>query len=86
MFDASILKVLYKCEAAKRIKGDDLSVFVQNVFDRFDAYCASHDTDDDDFLDDFVDETVLALGGEDMEKSLDAAELIDALVPYLLEK
>lgn len=85
MFDAQILKDLRKCEAAKSKTTDELSIFVQSVFDAWDAYCASHDMDSDDALDDFVDETVLALAGEDMDASLDAAELIDALVPYLVE-
>jgi hypothetical protein len=85
MFDAQVLTALRKCEAGRKLSHEALYDFAQDCFARWRAFCDTHDADDEDALDDFIDETLLALCGEDMDASLDAAELLDALIPFLPE-
>lgn len=83
MFDAQILTALGRCEAGRKLSREALYAFIEDCFARWRVFFDTHDTDDDDALDDFIDETLLALCGEDIDASLDAAELLDALVPFL---
>ena len=85
MGERPMLELTRAIEAGRNLSHEALYDFAQDCFSRWRAFCDTHDADDEDALDDFIDETLLALCGEDMDASLDAAELLDALIPFLPE-
>ena len=84
MFDAQILKVLRATQAGKSMSAEALTAFANEIFTRWDAF--KENATDDDAMDDFIDEVLWDMYGDDLDASADAAELLDVLEDYLWER